>query len=121
VLHHEGVAVVEPHATGAEQEPEPVEHGRSMPHPHLPAPADGLLVSYSVHRARFEHHANGTVRLGQLGSEAGGARVPVWSGGAGQSDEVPAHPADAARSAEPSRGPPPPTGRLRDYAAVAGN
>jgi hypothetical protein len=44
VLQQEGVPVVAQRAPGAEQLPAPVEHGRSVPHGHLPALEDGLLA-----------------------------------------------------------------------------
>jgi len=47
VLHQERVPVAEQHAQGAEQKPQPVQHGRSMPQQHLAVLADELLASYS--------------------------------------------------------------------------
>ena len=46
VLHQERVAVVEQHAQDAQQQPAPFQHGRSLPHLHLPELADGRLASY---------------------------------------------------------------------------
>jgi hypothetical protein len=40
------VPIAEQHTQDAEQKPQPFERGRSMPHPHLRAQADGLLAPY---------------------------------------------------------------------------
>ena len=52
VLYQEGVAAAEQHAQGAEQEPEPFQHGGSMPHLHLAVLTDELPASYR-HRVRL--------------------------------------------------------------------
>jgi hypothetical protein len=46
VLHQERVPITQQDAQGAEQQPQPVQHGRSMPRLHLAALTDGLLASY---------------------------------------------------------------------------